>query len=99
MAHGHGITAEPSIVLNTETFLCLLPHVAGTRGQGDKHTVMRRSRFGGFVGTTNPGAVFTPEPSGVLIAPPITEAEHGVEEEHGGSEGRTNEVGDTAFVA
>ena len=60
---------------------------------------MRRGRCGGFVVTTNPGAVFTPEPSGVFIAAPVIEVEHGVEEEHGGSEGRENEVGDTAFVA
>ena len=60
---------------------------------------MRRSRCGGFVGTTNPGAVFTPEPSAVLIAASVIEVEHGVEEEHGGSEGRANEVVDTAFVA
>ena len=38
--------------------------------------VIWRNWCGGFVGTTNPGAVFTPEPSGVLIAAPVVEKEH-----------------------
>ena len=42
--------------------------------------MVHRNLCGGFVETTNPGAVFTSEPSRGLMAAPVVEEEHGERE-------------------